>query len=167
MFSLFFFIYVLVLFVMITELIIKQLPCKLMDSNYSFETRPGRSTWDLTDPGLESGRVEEKIGERKIRRDPATRSKTRLRSVDFCFFTKTTSFLFKKKNWPGRPGDPEPDPCTGPGVKNMILIQTTLDFKWLWYYWIKTLYIHKSITKSKILLSVYLCTFLRHENFQK
>jgi hypothetical protein len=97
MFSLFFYIYVLVLFVMITELTIKQLPCKLMDSNYSFETRPGRSTWDLADPGLESGRVEEKIEERKIRRDPATRSKTRLRSVDFCFFTKTTSFLFKKK----------------------------------------------------------------------
>jgi hypothetical protein len=96
-FIIFLYIYVLVLFVMITEPIIKQLPCKLMDSNYSFETRPGRSTWDLTDPGLESGRVEEKIGERKIRRDPATRSKTRLRSVDFCFFTKTTSFLFKKK----------------------------------------------------------------------
>jgi hypothetical protein len=65
MFSLFFYIYVLVLFVMITELTIKQLPCKLMDSNYSFETRPGRSTRDLADPGLESGRVEKKYRGKK------------------------------------------------------------------------------------------------------
>jgi hypothetical protein len=50
---------------MITELTIKQLPCKLMDSNYSFETRPGRSTRDLADPGLESGRVEKKYRGKK------------------------------------------------------------------------------------------------------
>jgi hypothetical protein len=40
-FIIFFLIYVLVLFVMITELTIKQLPCKLMDYNHSFETCPG------------------------------------------------------------------------------------------------------------------------------
>ena len=73
MFSLFFYIYVLVLFVMITELTIKQLPCKLMDSNHNFETRPGRSIWNPVDPGLELGRVEEKIEEEKIQREPATR----------------------------------------------------------------------------------------------
>jgi len=61
----------------------------------------GGSTRDSVDPGLEPGRVEEKIGEGTTRcdpADPATRSKTRLRSVDFFFFfTKTTSFWFKKK----------------------------------------------------------------------
>jgi hypothetical protein len=44
------------------------------------------------DPGLESGRVEEKKGEGKTRCNPATWSKTRLQPVDFFFITKTTSF---------------------------------------------------------------------------
>jgi hypothetical protein len=57
---------------MITELTIKQLPCKLMDSNHSFETQPDRSTWNPVNLGLEPGRVEEKIGEEKIQRDPAS-----------------------------------------------------------------------------------------------
>jgi hypothetical protein len=39
-------------------------------SYYSFETRPGGLTWDLVDPGLEPGRIEEKIGEGKTRCDP-------------------------------------------------------------------------------------------------
>jgi len=39
-------------------------------SIHSFETRPGGSTRDPADPGLELGRVEEKIGEGKTWCDP-------------------------------------------------------------------------------------------------
>jgi hypothetical protein len=39
------------------------------------------------------------------------------------FFTKTTSFWFKKKIWPGRPGqNPEPRSWIGPGLKTMFWI---------------------------------------------
>jgi hypothetical protein len=48
-------------------------------------------TRDLADPGLEPGRVEEKIGEEKTRLT-LTLSKTRLQPIDFYFFTKTMSF---------------------------------------------------------------------------
>jgi hypothetical protein len=48
----------------------------------SIGLKPGR----LVDPGLEPGWVEEKIGEEKTRLDLATRSKTWLRPVIFCFF---------------------------------------------------------------------------------
>jgi hypothetical protein len=37
---------------------------------YSFKIRPGGSTRDPADPGLESGRVEEKTGKEKTRCDP-------------------------------------------------------------------------------------------------
>jgi hypothetical protein len=53
---------------------------------------------------LEPGRVEEKTGEGKIRCDPATRSKTRLQSVDFFFLLKQRRFdFFKKKIDPDDP----------------------------------------------------------------
>jgi hypothetical protein len=58
-------------------------------------------------PGTRLARVEEKIEEGKTQRDPATRltrSKTQLRPVDFCFFTKTMSFWFLKKIDPNDPG---------------------------------------------------------------
>jgi hypothetical protein len=59
--------------------------------------KPG-STQDQADPGLESGRVEEKTGEEKTRYDLATRSKTRLQPVDFFFFLlKQRRFDFLKK----------------------------------------------------------------------
>ena len=40
-------------------------------SYHSFKTRLGRSTWDPTDPGLELGQVEEKIGKVMTRCDLA------------------------------------------------------------------------------------------------
>jgi hypothetical protein len=39
---------------------------------HSFETQPGGSIWDLVDPGLEPGRVEEKIEKEKTQCDPVT-----------------------------------------------------------------------------------------------
>jgi hypothetical protein len=39
---------------------------------HSFETQPGGSIWDPVDPGLEPGRIEEKIEKGKTRCDPAT-----------------------------------------------------------------------------------------------
>jgi hypothetical protein len=44
------------------------------------------------DPGLEPGRVEEKIREGKTRNDPATQSKIRLQPVDFFLLKLTMSF---------------------------------------------------------------------------
>jgi hypothetical protein len=84
----------------------------------------GGSTRDSADPGLEPGRIEEKIGEGTTRcdpADPAPRSKTRLRSVNFCFFCfllKWRHFdFFLKENWLGQPSDPvkTQDPGLGPG----------------------------------------------------
>jgi polyphosphate kinase len=45
---------------------------RMQHLHYSFETRPGRSTRDPTDPGLEPGRVEEKIGKVINQCDPVT-----------------------------------------------------------------------------------------------
>jgi len=56
---------------------------------------PGRSMVG-TEPDLRQNR-------KRQWGDPATWSKTRLQPVDF-FFIETTSFWFKKKNWPGQPG---------------------------------------------------------------
>jgi hypothetical protein len=42
----------------------------LLSSYYSFETRPGGSTRDPTDPRLKPGRIEEKIGGGKTQCDP-------------------------------------------------------------------------------------------------
>jgi hypothetical protein len=62
-------------------------------------TRPTRG-WNQT--GLKKKQGKKKLGWPGVltRQDPV---KTRLQPVDFCFFTKTTSFWFKKKNWPGQP----------------------------------------------------------------
>jgi hypothetical protein len=99
-----------------------------------FETRPGGSTRDLANLGLEPGWVDEKIGKIMTRCDPADPAgwpgKIRLQPVDFCFFCfiiKTTSFwIFFKigidladpatwsklsdlvKTWNPKP-EPEPD----------------------------------------------------------
>jgi len=73
-------------------------------SNHSFETRPGGSTRDLADPGLEPGRVKEKIRERKTRCDLAgwPGQKPGCNMLTFVFLLKWRHFDFKK-NWPGRP----------------------------------------------------------------
>ena len=75
----------------------------------SIGLKPGpawRVNPDLADSGLELARIEEKIEEGKTRRDPAnpagwpgkTRSKIRLRPVDFFFFwLKQRYFDFKRK----------------------------------------------------------------------
>jgi len=56
-------------------------------------TRPTRG-WNRA--GLKKKRGKKKLGVTRLtRQNPLT-----------CFFTKTTSFWFKKKNWPGRPRDP-------------------------------------------------------------
>jgi hypothetical protein len=48
---------------------------------------------------LEPGRIEKKTGEEKTRYDPATRLKTLLQPVDFCFFLlKKRRFDFFKNN---------------------------------------------------------------------
>jgi len=54
------------------------------------------SAWRV-DPGLELGRVEEKIGERKTRCNLATWSKTRLQLIDFFFLLKLHRFDLKKR----------------------------------------------------------------------
>jgi hypothetical protein len=91
--------------------------------------RPGGLTRDLADLGPEPGRVEEKKKEGKTRCDPAdpasrpgkTRSRPGCKPVDFCFFTKTTSFWFFFKKIdpadPVKPGDPVKtrNPGLGPG----------------------------------------------------
>jgi hypothetical protein len=53
----------------------------------------------LADPGLEPGRVEEKTREEMTRQTRQVDLATRLQPVDFCFFNKTTSFLFFKKKF--------------------------------------------------------------------
>ena len=45
---------------------------RMQHLHHSFETRPGRSTRDPTNPGLERGRVEEKIGKVMNQCDPVT-----------------------------------------------------------------------------------------------
>jgi len=90
---------------------------------HSFETRSGKSTWDSADPGLELGRVEEKIEEGKNRCDPARPDqKLGCNPLTFVFFLlKRRRFDFKK-TWPGRPGqNPEPRFWTGPGLKTMVI----------------------------------------------
>ena len=57
--------------------------------------RPGTQGWNRA--GLNKKQGKKKLGVTRL-----TRSKTRLQPVDFCFFTKTTSFWFKKID----PGDP-------------------------------------------------------------
>jgi len=42
----------------------------VINIRYSSETRPGKLTRNPADPGLESGRVEEKIGKEKTWCDP-------------------------------------------------------------------------------------------------
>jgi len=74
--------------------------------------RPGTRGWNRA--GLKKKQGKKKLGVTRL-----TRSKTRLQPVDFCFFTKMTSFWFKK-NWLGRPGqNPEPGPWTRSGLKTM------------------------------------------------
>jgi len=54
---------------------------------------------DPADPGLEPGRVEEKIEEEKIQRDPAKPGqKTGCDSLTFTFLLKQYYFDLKKKN---------------------------------------------------------------------
>ena len=83
--------------------------------------RPGGSTRDPTDPGLEPGRVEEKMREEKTRCDPTANP---LAFIYFCFFfTETTWFWFfkKKLTWPTLWLDQnsESRSGTGPGLKTM------------------------------------------------
>jgi len=59
--------------------------------------------------------------------------KNPVKTIDFCFFTKTTSFwFFFKKNWPGWPGrNPEPGLWTRPGLKAMVItLSFALKKKW-------------------------------------
>ena len=106
-----------------------------IQSVYILETivlKPGPAR--RVNPGLEPGRVEEKIEEEKTRWPgwpSKTRSKAGCNSLAFVFFffTKTTSFWFKKNEltrWPGQ--NPKPGPWTGlaiePGLK--IMLETNL-----------------------------------------
>jgi hypothetical protein len=65
----------------------------MLSTVHSIVLKPGPARRvDLADPGLEPGRVEEKIGEGKIR------SKTRLQPINFFFLLKRRRFnLYKKK----------------------------------------------------------------------
>jgi hypothetical protein len=45
---------------------------RMQHLHHNFETRPGRSTRDPTDPELKRGRVEEKIGKVMNQCDPVT-----------------------------------------------------------------------------------------------
>ena len=45
---------------------------RMQHLHHNFETRPGKSTRDPTDPGLKRGRVEEKIGKVMNQCDPVT-----------------------------------------------------------------------------------------------
>jgi hypothetical protein len=49
--------------------------------------------------------------------------------VFFIFFTKTTSFWFKK-NWPGRPGQ-------NPGLQTMAVTATLTCKRWGLLWWVK------------------------------
>jgi hypothetical protein len=53
--------------------------------------RPGESTREPANPGLELGRVEEKTGEEKTRCDPA---RPNCKPVDFFFLLKRYHFDF-------------------------------------------------------------------------
>jgi hypothetical protein len=93
---------------------------------HSLETRPGGSTRYPTNPGLEPGRVEEKIREGKTWRGPV-KNLVATRWLLFFFFTKTTSFWFKKI-------DPD-DPVTGskPEIRTLDQVGSenhTLEHSW-------------------------------------
>jgi len=65
---------------------------------HSFKTRPGGSTRDPADPGLEPGRVEEKTGKEKIRCEPADPArpgqKLSCNPLTFVFLLKRRRFDF-------------------------------------------------------------------------
>jgi len=94
---------------------------------HSIETRPGRSTRYPTNPGLEPGRVEEKMGEEKTWCDPV-KNLVATRWLLFFFLLKRRHFNFFKKINPD-------DPVTGSKPETRALNRAgsenhTLEHSW-------------------------------------
>jgi len=88
--------------------------------------KPSLARWVDPGPGRSGAGTGPGWRKNRGRKNPAwprwpgelTRSKAQMQPVDFCFFTKTMSFWFKKKNWPGQ--NPESGLWIGLDLKAML-----------------------------------------------